>query len=70
MDDCKLPEISETQIFTFYLVNAKNNRVMEKTTGIGPQSLIDMYIRITNWRALYHSKSPTKLYLNLKTKHE
>jgi hypothetical protein len=68
--ESKLPKIEDWQIFTLYLVRANNNRVVEKITGIGQNSLNDMYIRITNWRSLYHDKYSTKLYLIIKTKHQ
>jgi hypothetical protein len=68
--EIKLPKIEDWQIFTLYLVRANNNRVVEKITGIGQDSLNDMYIRITNWRSLYHDKYSTKLYLSIKTKHQ
>lgn len=68
--EIELPKIEDWQIFTLYLVRANNNRVVEKITGIGQDSLNSMYIRITNWRSLYHDKYETKLYLSIKTKHQ
>ena len=68
--EIELPKIEDWQIFTLYLVRANNNRVVEKITGIGQDSLNNMYIRITNWRSLYHDKYETKLYLSIKTKHQ
>lgn len=68
--EIELPKIEDWQIFTFYLVRESNNRLVEKITGIGQDSLNNMYIRITNWQLLYHNKYKTKLYLNIKTKHQ